>query len=273
MKVLTLDVAISTHKAEGIKKVESMLPPALPNVRYIVSWQEHFNEIIPQKLLSRDDVEIHRFEGKGLSNNRNNALNYCKGDIVLIGDDDLHYKPDFSEKILSAFGDDETLDLALFKVDFEGGKTYPESDCILRIPYPGKYFVSSVEISFRRDRIGLLRFYPQLGLGAPEMEAGEDEFFVLAAIKRGLKCKFINRIIGQHIGESTGSRVDMSCLRGQGFVIRSMYPWSFIFRLTLKSLRMSKQKGVKFLNVLHHLNRGAKLSIRYWKTIPKCYRW
>ncbi len=34
----TIDVVIATHRPEGIRRVETMDAPALPGVRYIVSW-------------------------------------------------------------------------------------------------------------------------------------------------------------------------------------------------------------------------------------------
>ena len=82
--MLTLDVAISTYKRDGIRKVEKMLPPPQEGVKYVVSWQEHDDNPIPSELSSRADVEVYRLDKKGLSNNRNNAISHCKGDIILI---------------------------------------------------------------------------------------------------------------------------------------------------------------------------------------------
>lgn len=90
-KKLTLQVAIPTHAPEGISRIERVLLPPREGVGYVVSWQDHRNARIPDAVAARDDVEVLRFDGRGLSANRNNALEHCRADIILIGDDDLVY--------------------------------------------------------------------------------------------------------------------------------------------------------------------------------------
>ena len=92
--MLTLDIAVVTHGPEGILRVEKMLLNPIDNVRYVISWQNHNNTPIPDKIIERKDVEVHRLGILGISNNRNNALEHSKGDIVLFSDDDLIYNKD-----------------------------------------------------------------------------------------------------------------------------------------------------------------------------------
>lgn len=258
---LTLDVAVSTYQPEGILKVEKMIPSPKEGVRYIVSWQEHRDATIPQSLLDRNDVEIYRFDVKGLSNNRNNALDHCRGDIVLIADDDLIYAEDFADKIIQTFESDSTLDLATFKIDFLNPKTYPPSDCRLSLPLPKDYYGSSIELAFRRKSLQGLYFWEKMGLGNSLLQCGEDELFLTSAIKRGLNCKFINKKIAVHPEGTTGNRVKPGILRGQGFIIRHIYPGSFPLRIILKAWRLSRNSQAAFLSSLFHLNRGAFISL------------
>ena len=86
--MLTLDIAIVTHRPEGIARVAAMNLPVIDGVRYVVSWQSHEEAPVPESLV-RDDVEIHRFDGRGISLNRNHAYDHCRADIVLNADDDL----------------------------------------------------------------------------------------------------------------------------------------------------------------------------------------
>ena len=271
--MLTLDVAVSTYKPEGIKKVERMLPAPQDGVKYIVSWQEHENAPVPTLIASREDVVISRLDVKGLSNNRNNAIAQCRGDIILIADDDLQYEPDFANNIRKTFENNPEIDVALFKIHFHSPKKYPLSNLRLRLPFPKKYFVSSVEISFLRNRLNGLKFWPQMGLGNNSLECGEDELFLISAIKRGLNCWYINKTIATHSESTTGERISPGILRAQGFIISLLYPFSFIARLPLKALRMSKSKRREFFKVLRQLLKGAL----YYKTgklkIPKEYGW
>ena len=86
--MLELDIAICTYGADGPSRVAMMLLPPEEGVRYVVSWQEHGDAVLPEILKDRKDVAVFRLDKKGLSNNRNNAIANCTGDIVLISDDD-----------------------------------------------------------------------------------------------------------------------------------------------------------------------------------------
>lgn len=259
LNMLTLDVAISTYKPEGIERVTKMLSPLAPQegVRYIVSWQEHQEADVPEYLVDRQDVEVYRLDIKGLSNNRNNAIDHCNGDVILIADDDLEYYPDFAQKVLNPFQENKELDLATFKIDFLNKKTYPYADCNLKIPLPKNYYVTSMEIAFRRESINDLRFWPELGLGAPSMHCGEEEFFIFNAIKINLNCKFINSVIAIHPSDTTGNSVSKGTLSGQGFIIRKYYPLTMPIRLLIKAWRLKKTKKNPFFKSLIYLSKGA----------------
>lgn len=250
--------------------LKSLLPKE--NVRYIVSWQQHENAIVPEALKQRKDVEIHRFDIKGLSNNRNNAIDHCRGDIVLIADDDLEFSPDFSQKIIKVYQENPYLDLALFRVDFKNNKSYPEAITKLELPLPRGYFVSSIEITMRRESIRDLRFFPGLGLGAPKMHCGEEELFVTSAIKRGLDCRFYPVEICAHPEDTTGNGNSPEIWRAQGFIIHRIYGASSLLRIPLHAYRHSD--GVmNFIKGLKYLSEGVLYSLRKWKSIPELYRW
>ena len=273
--MLSLDVAISTYQPDGILRVEKMLAPLSikEGVRYIVSWQEHQNAEIPLSLITRGDVEVYRLNEKGLSNNRNNALAHCRGDIILIADDDLIYQNDFAERIIDTFQSDPSLDLAIFKIDFLNKKSYPASSCILKLPFPKNYYVTSMEIAFRRISLGDLRFYPELGLGSKSMHCGEEEMFVASAIRRNKICRFINLEIASHSQPTTGDRINSKIIKAQGFIISLIYGMSGIMRMPIKAFRIKKYKKYSFFKSIIHLSHG---SITYHLTknkIPKRYRW
>lgn len=272
---MTLDVAVSTNKKDGILRVEEMLKP-LPvqsNVKYIVSWQDSQGLSIPEYLETRKDVEIYRLDVKGLSNNRNNAIAHCKGDIILIADDDLEYFPDFAKTVRSEFEKNPCLDLAIFKVDFLNKKTYPAKECNLSLPFPKNYFVTSMEIAFRRERVKDLRFWPEMGLGAPKMHCGEEELFVVSAIKRKLNCQFFPTFICRHPKPTTGDNISPEILRAQGFIISIIYPFSGILRIPLKAFRLKKSRKGSFFVSTKHLFQGMVDKICRFKSIPRDYRW
>lgn len=273
MKALTIDIAVATIGEKGLGKFERMLTPPEPGVRWVVSWQEHAGKNIPQFLRDRNDVEILRFEGKGLSRNRNNAIENCVSDIVLIADDDLDYEEDFVFKIRECFNKKKEIDLALFKVKFQKEKRYPSSTGFIQNSLPKGYYVSSVEMAFRRDKIKDLSFYPELGLGATEMRAGEDEMFFFSAMKRGLNCWFENSFIASHPSPTTSEKLNSDVLKGMGFVISLMYPVSYRWRILLKAIRNRIREKMGFAEGYKALKYGARRCKKEFREIPFKYRW
>lgn len=258
---LTLDVAIATHGKDGILKVERMLLSARKDVRYVISWQEHEDAPVPDLLVSRDDVKIYRLDIRGVSNNRNNAIVHCQGDIILNSDDDLVYEKDAFVKIIKTFENDPGLDLATFRVKFHKDKPYPPDDTRLTVPFPKNYWVSCVEIAFRRERLNDVRFNPKIGPGAPELLCGEDELFVVDAVREGLQCRHIAELICSHPHPSTGDRVSKGILKSNGFLIHHIYPTTYLLRILLKAYRLRKQKKCGMLFAIRNMLHGSRIRI------------
>lgn len=252
-----ITMAIATI-GDRVNDIVAMLLPQGDGMRYVVSWQRHEGLDIPEPLAARNDVEVYRYDEPGGSRNRNNALLHCDDDdIVIIADDDLRYTADGITEVRRAFMANPELDVAIFKVEFPMPKPYPERSCRLGLPLPKGYWTTSFEIVFRMKRIGSLRFHPEMGLGAPFFGCAEDEMFLISAIKRGLNCQFIDRLICRHPQISTGHRVSPSILHGQGAIIAIQYPWSCMLRLPLKAYRLTRRKLGYFLPNLYHLIAGA----------------
>lgn len=258
---LTLDIAICTYGPEGISRVARMDLPVIEDVRYVISWQKDESRPIPQSLLDREDVTVGRTDSVGLSNNRNNSLALCTGDIVLIADDDLTFYPDGIRQILDIYRSNPGLEFATFVCEHESPRRLPQEPVRLSLPLPKGYSVGSWEISFRREAILRkgIKFHPELGLNAPSLQSGEDEFFLLCAIKNGLDCRFFPIRICAHPHESTGTKSRMTAgnLRGSGCIIRLYYPWSWPLRVLLKAWRLSRRGQASLFPAILHLLQGA----------------
>lgn len=270
---LSLNLAISTVGEFGIGRVARMILPPCPNVSYVVSWQSNDGIPLPSSLQKRNDVKVVRTNSKGVSANRNIALENCEADIVLICDDDMVYNKETFRKILSAFEKNPEIDMAIFKVAFPFPKVYPTVDMKLIFPYPKNFYPASVEIAFRSSKIGNLKFWEGMGLGTEEMTAGEDELFLFSAIKRGLNVWFINQLIGSHAQMPTGFKPTLSFLKSQGFLISLTYPFTALPRLSLKAYRVYKTTGLNFFKALGPLISGSVKAFNYRNLVPKRCRW
>lgn len=256
--MLTLDLAIVTHRPEGIARVAAMNLPVIDGVRYIISWQNHDGAPVPDSLIRRD-IDIHRFDGQGISLNRNNAYDHCSADIVLNSDDDLIYTPEQIKSVIRTFESHPEVEVATFKARMDGSAPYPAQSIALTDPLPKGYWVASINIAFRRLSAGNLRMHPDLGLGSPKMHGAEDELFLLAAIRRGLNCRYFPVEICTHPAESTGTKSALTAanLRASGCYLAIAYPVSCIFRLPLKALRIARSGRASFFMAFRCLFSGA----------------
>ncbi|MDE6207014.1 MAG: glycosyltransferase family 2 protein [Muribaculaceae bacterium] len=258
---MTLDVAISTHGTAGLDRVAAILLPPQPGVRYVVSWQAHADTPLPSAITAREDVEVYRTDTIGLSLNRNNALDHCRADVVLIADNDVTFCKDAFSRIMDAFRRYPELDLGTFVVRQSVQRTLPATEVPLGRRLPKGYYVCSVEIALRRKSAGLLRFCPEFGLGAPRLHSGEDPLFLATAIRRGFNCRFFPIEIGEHPHTSTGEgRQTPGTLAAEGAVIALTAPATVILRLPLKALRLWRGGQAAFFPALRHLFRGALMA-------------
>lgn len=257
--MLTLDLAMITHRPEGIRRLAGNLLPPLHGVRYVVSWQEHGDAPLPGEIACRADVEVHRLDKSGLSNNRNNAIAHCSADIVLFADDDIAYTGEGLQAVVDAFRRNPGVDVATFRSVHGDASRFPACETVLERRLPKGYYVASIEIAFRRATAGTLRCCPELGLGAPRLRAGEDEMFLMSAIRRGLHCRFFPSTICAHYGESTGTGASLSdgTLEGLGCLIALTHPLTAALRVPLKAWRVSRAGAASLPRSLCRLTLGA----------------
>lgn len=262
---MKLDVLISTLGIDGINKVADMHLPVTEGINYIVSWQLSRSEInmpLPSRLM-RDDISVYRLEGKGLSLNRNNAIDKSTAEICLIADDDLHYTSEQLQSVIAVFGRDANLGLATF-CHTGSGKWYPRHEFDLNTT-PRGYYVSSVDIAFRREKIGRLRFNPYFGLGAPELHACEEALFVYQALHMGIKCRFFPIDICHHNGTTTGLRqVGKGVVMANGAYLSIVYPCSALLRLPLWAWRNWRHGRIKLFPAMASLLKGYIYGKRYF---------
>ena len=262
-----LDVAIATHTPAGIGRVARQNLPKMHGVRYVVSWQSHEGAGVPESLLQRSDIDIYRFDAEGQSANRNNALRHCTGDIILIADDDVTYTARGLGALMDIFDADGDIDLVTFIGNNYPGRKFPSEPVAFSRRLPRHYHVCGIEIAFRRSAEPEAAFCTELGLNSPRLHGGEDEMFLLSAMRRGLRCKFFPVEVCRHRGESTGSKSRFSDanLRAAGCVMALTYPATAILRLPLKAWRVSAKGQSGFFRALHHLAAGMAAAPGVWR--------
>ena len=260
---MTLEILICTIDT-GINNIREILLPPADNICYLISWQtDSMNPEIPCELI-RDDVRIVTLKGKGLSRNRNNAIGHATGDICLIADDDVRYKAGNLTKIIDIFNANKALDIAVFKYGSSSGqKIYPEYSFDLK-KMPRRYYVSSIEIAFRRTSVtGIIRFNVLFGIGAPVLESGEESIFILDALKNKLRCIYFPIEIVRHDLPTTGTKTKTpGVLMSQGAYTYFRFPRTCYLRTAKTALFISVKERTNFLRTLKHIIAGINYAKR-----------
>ena len=269
-----MTIAIVTHRPEGIGRVADMQLPRIEGVEYVVSWQSHGDAPVPPTLLSRTDIRICRFDRQGVSANRNNSISHARGEIVLIGDDDLIYYPDSLRQVMDIFRADPTLHYASFRYEGTDNKVYPPVSVSIN-PRPKNFHQTTFEVAFRRcPATAPLIFNEQFGPGICRFSAGEDSIFAMTARNLGLNCRFFPITICSHPGLTTGFRAvtDPGVTRTKGAAIALEHPLTLPLRLPLAAWRDSRSGRSPFFRSLRNLVSGAWLIMKdrtLWNSIRR----
>lgn len=273
---MTIDILICTTD-EGIDSVGDVLMPSMPGVHYIVSAQHarplsimgHEWEAAVAALLRRSDVTLVTQEGRGLSRNRNNALQHAEADVVVIADDDCRYTPESIARICEAYRQHPEADAVCFaSADYDGRpfKRYPtETLCYAEACRRG-YYPTSFELTLRREsleRDGLL-FDEHFGLGA-ELPAGEEEVFLADAERAGWRVLFVPECIVRTDPATTGSRFlsDARLQRAKGAVFRRRFGMGEALWRTFKEVAHHLVfNRVNPLPIAHNMLQGVWTTLR-----------
>lgn len=147
---------------------------------------------------SKGDVEINGYKVtvvnstiKGLAANRNLALDNSKADIVLFADDDMVYRDDMPQGVVSAFLENPKADVIIFgctETDSEGNilreyaSTNKRKIGLSALKYP-TYIIAARRKSLKRKKI---RFSQMFGIGSA-YSLGEDTVFLADCFKKLLR--------------------------------------------------------------------------------------
>ena len=262
---LKLQILVCTF-GQRLRSIDVSGWPMLPGVQYVISCQnpDHLDlSATAAALEARPDIKVHFFFDRGLSLNRNHAIDLASAPLIFIADDDLSFRTDGLLRIIDIFAQDPALDVLTCRSEMPEERTYPPDGHNLRKPWP-YYWTISFEIAIRRDAIARagLRFTPLAGIGAPYLSAGEEELFMLRAIRAGLTCRFTDTVVAIHPGSTTGVREALrpGVIRAKGCLMYMQRGLAAALpRLPLEAYR----NPAPLLKALRHLTQGMIYAIKH----------
>lgn len=123
-------------------------------------------------------------ETRGVGRNRNLALLYAQGDILLFADDDVRYQDDYVENVQRVYARHPDADMIVFSIEYtKNGTVFPgKSNRDGRMGLMGSLKNGTCVFSVRRKSLekANIWFSTLFGCGT-EYAHGEDTLFLLAA--------------------------------------------------------------------------------------------
>ena len=200
--------------------------PVVEGVRYIISVQDHEATLSPDNLkaLYRSDVQLRIYYDRGLSVNRNHALEASSADIVMVADDDLIFHPEGLRDLIKLYEQNPDIDWITTRAGLSEGRIYPPDGWDLQRVFR-HYVPVSFELSFRRTSLPVgFRFSPLAGIGAPYLGAGEDDLVYFHARRAGLRGVYKHIKVVTHPSATTNVRSasQIPVVRAKGALLRIM---------------------------------------------------
>ncbi len=198
---------------------------------------------------------------RGLSKSRNMALFLSKADICKLSDDDLKYIEHYDDLITKAFEDYPQADVICFHVK-RPERMKPTFSRPVNLNYLTTLKVCSVEIAFRKDRIGGIQFREDFGTGSNQYKMGEENIFLYDCLKRHLKILYLPITIGELLeSESTwdtGFHKEFFVSRGANYYAMSrLGSHTLILQYALRKWKAYSKK-ISFKEAISCMYQGRK---------------
>ncbi len=150
-------------------------------------------------------IQYLNFAEKGVGLNRNNALMRAKADICLFADDDMIYVDDYPEIITKAFTENPFADVIVFNL-YEKVPTRKMIKKKTKVGYLNYLRYGTARVAIRLDKVRKCGIYfNQYFGGGTEHCHGEDNLFLNACLKNGLKIVAIPKAIALLTDERASS--------------------------------------------------------------------
>ena len=181
---------------------------------------------------------------RGLSKARNKGLKVCRGNIVVLSDDDCWYPPNAVETIIKEFQKDSINVLLTQIYDLKRSelyKNYSEAEKVIN----SELFLlsrSSIEIAFENNFTNLI-FDEMFGLGA-QFVCGEEVDFLIRMYRNAAKIKYVPKISVYHEKKAIKSSVQQ--LEAKGAIYAKNFNFLVGILVCFRDILLKKENNFRF---------------------------
>lgn len=209
-------------------------------------------------------IKMFNFNERGVGLNRNNALLRAKGDICIIGDDDIYYYDNYALQIEKAFKENPKADVIIFNLDEEESKRYKITKKI-KINHINFTKFGAARIAFKRRSILNKRItFSTLFGGGAIYSAGEDTLFLKDCLNAKLVMIGLPITLGKLKNDSESTwfnGYNEKLIYDTGACFSELFRFQLYFRMlyfALKQKKEYKKNGISFSDCIKLLMKGKK---------------
>ena len=254
-----VQVLVATMHQQDFSKVEQMKVTTdvlLANQTNRTEFQE--------KQYATFKAEMISTQTRGVGINRNMALAYAHGDILLMADDDMTYYPGYEEMVRHAFETNPKADAVIFNIDLTGDEgAHRRANRVKRVRIYNALNYGTVRIAVRRQSLvkSRIMFSTCFG-GGTHFSSGEDTTFLCDMLRKGFRIYTSPDTIALvDVSESTWFHgYDEKYFYDKGALFYSLFPrtCSFFFaQYLVRHPKTYKGAGLTLWQALAIMKKGA----------------
>lgn len=202
-------------------------------------------------------IRFYSFPERGVGRSRNEALMRTDGDICLFSDQDIVYRPGYTDSIVKEFENNPDADMILFNIEIEESRRTYHITRRRRVRWYNCGRYGAVSFAVRRSSLlaSGVTFSLLFGGGA-EYSNGEDSLFLKDFMKKGFKVYTAPVTIGREEAEESTwfSGCNEKFFYDRGVLYRYLYG------------RLAGVMALRFL-LVHRKKMCAEWGF------SQCYRW
>lgn len=191
---MRIEVLMSTCKKEKIEELD-LKNKNIKNAIIVNQFAKKYKKEV------NDNVIMYSYNEKGISKSRNRLIENATGDIEIITDDDITFVKNYEEIINENY---QKYDADIIIFNLKKGKEIVGNNKKTIYNKISIMKVCSCQITFKKSSIvkNNILFNEKFGIGSKYI-SGEENIFLMEALKKNLKIIHIPIIICEHPEEKT----------------------------------------------------------------------
>ncbi len=251
MKVEVLVASMNQQDFSLVKRMNLNSDVVIANQSDKYDYNEFINNEFTCKMITTSQ--------RGVGKNRNTALLYATGDILIFADDDVEYMDGYAEIITEAFKKNKKADVIMFNLTKESGRKMIKKTH--KVGFFNFMRFGAVRIAVRKDSLDKANiWFSSLYGGGAKYSCGEDSLFIRECLKKRLKIYAIPNILAKLLDYrpstwDTGNMIKQAY--DKGIWLKNAFPKMCILLKYVFAYKM-KTGDLSFVATLKQIQKGIK---------------